>query len=77
MEAAVTVGAVETGGEIEEDVVIEGPVVVVVVEEEEGVARELTQTMLVHFHRYDREKSWGKYEGDHLERRWGLPSASL
>lgn len=58
MEAVVTVDAVETGEEIEEDVVIEGPVVV---EEEEGVgvvvARELIQTMLVHFHHYDREKS--------------------
>ena len=62
MEAVVTVDAVETGEEIEEDVVIEGPVVVVEeeAEEEEGVvARELIQTMLMHFHHYDREKSRG------------------
>ena len=63
MEAVVTVDAVETGEEIEEDVVIEGPVVVVEeeAEEEEGVvARELIQTMLMHFHHYDREKSRGE-----------------
>lgn len=60
MEAVVTVDAVETGEEIEEDVVIEGPVVVVVVEEEGVVARELIQTMLMHFHHYDREKSRGE-----------------
>ena len=62
MEAVVTVDAVETGEEIEEDVVIEGPVVVEEEEaEEEGVvARELIQTMLMHFHHYDREKSRGE-----------------
>ena len=61
MEAVVTVDAVETGEEIEEDVVIEGPVVVAEAEEEEGVvARELIQTMLMHFHHYDREKSRGE-----------------
>ena len=61
MEAVVTVDAVETGEEIEEDVVIEGLVVVEAEEEEEGVvARELIQTMLMHFHHYDREKSRGE-----------------
>ena len=60
MEAVVTVDAVETGEEIEEDVVIEGPVVVEAEEEEGVVARELIQTMLMHFHHYDREKSRGE-----------------
>ena len=62
MEAVVTVDAVETGEEeeIEEDIVIEGPVVVEAEEEEGVVARELIQTMLMHFHHYDREKSRGE-----------------
>ena len=61
MEAVVTVDAVETGEEIEEDVVVEGLVVVEAEHEEEGVvARELIQTMLMHFHHYDREKSRGE-----------------